>query len=70
MLTNNSTPNQSSETASLKYSTPELQSAYDAGRAIGRTERMIFYQRHLMKNLHSENAKQNQKLQEQKGGQK
>ena len=50
------------------YSTLELQAAYDAGRAIGRTEGMLSYQRHIMNQLFAENQKLNQKLQEQKGG--
>ena len=84
MNSNNSTPIQSKETASVKYSNPELQAilasgspystleiqaAYDAGRAIGRTEGMLSYQKHLMNQLFNENQKLNQKLQEQKGGQ-
>ena len=67
MLTNNSTPTQSNETVSVKYPTPELQAAYDAGRAIGRTEGMLSYQRHLMNQLFNENQKLNEKLKEQKG---
>ena len=51
-----------------KYSTPELQAAFDAGRALGRTEGMRSYQRHIMNQLFAENLKLNQKLQEQKGG--
>lgn len=51
-----------------KYSTLELQAAFDAGRAIGRTEGMLSYQKHLMNQLFNENQKLNQKLQEQKGG--
>lgn len=51
------------------YSTLELQAAYDAGRAIGGTEGMLSYQKHLMNQLFAENQKLNQKLQEQKGGQ-
>lgn len=68
MESNNSTPTQSNETVSVKYPTPELQAAYDAGRAIGRTEGMLSYQRHLMNQLFAENQKLNQKLREQKGG--
>lgn len=66
---NNSNGNrtvQPSETG--KYSTPELQTAFDAGRALGRTEGMLFYQRHIMNQLFAENQKLNRKLQEQKGG--
>lgn len=51
-----------------KYSNPELQAAYDAGRRIGRIEGMISYQRHLIENLQKENVQLNQKLQTQKGG--
>ena len=69
MESNNSTPIQSNETASVKYPTPELQAAYDAGRAIGRTEGMLSYQRHLMNQLFNENQKLNEKLREQKGSQ-
>lgn len=68
MESNNSTPIQPNETVSVKYPTPELQAAYDAGRAIGRTEGMLSYQRHLMNQLFNENQKLNEKLQEQKGG--
>ena len=51
-----------------KYSTPELQAAFDAGRALGRTEGMFSYQRHIMNQLFAENQKLNQKLQKLKGG--
>lgn len=50
------------------YPTPELKAAYEDGMAIGRTEGMIIYQRHLIENLQKENAQLNQKLQEQKVG--
>ena len=69
MESNNSTSIQPNETVSVKYPTPELQAAYDAGRAIGRTEGMLSYQRHLMNQLFNENQKLNEKLREQKGGQ-
>ena len=49
-----------------KYSTPELQAAFDAGRTLGRTEGMLSYQRHIMNQLFAENQKLNRKLQEQK----
>ena len=48
-----------------KYSTPELQAAFNTGREIG----MLSYQRHLMNQLFNENQKLNEKLREQKGGQ-
>lgn len=51
-----------------KYSTPELQAAFDAGRALGRTEGMLSYQRHIMNQLFAENQKLNQKFQKLKGG--
>lgn len=50
------------------YPTPELRAAYEAGRAIGKTEGMLAYQRHIMNQLFAENQKLNRKLQEQKGG--
>ncbi len=65
---NNSTLQSTSAHETSKYP-PELQAAYDAGRAIGRTEGMLSYQKHLMNQLSNENQKLNQKLQEQKGGQ-
>lgn len=65
---NNSTRTATSTHETGKYSNPELQAAYDAGRAIGRTEGMLSYQKHLMNQLFNENQKLNQKLQEQKGG--
>lgn len=65
---NNSSATSTSPHETGKYPTPELQAAYDAGRAIGRTEGMLSYQKHLMNQLFAENQKLNQKLQEQKGG--
>lgn len=53
-----------------KYSIPELQEAYEVGRQIGRIEGAVAYQRHLIENLKKENAQLNEKLQEQKGGQR
>ena len=51
------------------YSTLELQAAYDAGRAIGRTEgKTRADHADVMNQLFAENQKLNQKLQEQKGG--
>lgn len=66
---NNSTQQSTSTHETGKYPTLELQAAYDAGRAIGRTEGMLSYQRHLMNQLFNENQKLNEKLREQKGGQ-
>ena len=67
---NNSTQQPTAQPSEMgKYSTPELQAAFDAGRALGRTEGMLSYQRHIMNQLFAENQKLNQKLQEQKGGQ-
>lgn len=66
---NNSTQQPTVQPSEMgKYSTPELQAAFDAGRALGRTEGMLSYQRHIMNQLFAENQKLNQKLQEQKGG--
>lgn len=65
---NNSSATSTSAHETSKYSTSELQAAYDAGRAIGRTEGMLSYQKHLMNQLFTENQKLNRKLQEQKGG--
>ena len=67
---NNSTSQATSTHETGKYSTPELQAAYDAGRRIGRIEGMISYQRHLIENLQKENVQLNQKLETQKGGHK
>lgn len=66
--TNNSSATSTSAHETSKYSTPELQSAYDAGRSIGRTEGMIAYQKHLIENIQKENVKLVQKLDLQKGG--
>lgn len=65
---NNSTYKATFAHETSKYSTPELQAAFNAGRSIGRTEGMLSYQKHLMDQLFTENQKLNQKLQEQKGG--
>lgn len=64
---NNSSATSTSTHETGKYPTPELQAAYDAGRAIGRTEGMLSYQKHLMNQLFNENQKLNEKLKEQKG---
>ena len=66
---NNSTQQPTDQPSEMgKYSTPELQAAFDAGRALGRTEGMLSYQRHIMNQLFAENQKLNQKLQKLKGG--
>lgn len=66
---NNSTQQPTAKPSEMgKYSTPELQAAFDAGRALGRTEGMLSYQRHIMNQLFAENQKLNQKLQKLKGG--
>ena len=69
-LSGNNSPQQPTAQPSEmgKYSTLELQAAFDAGRALGRTEGMLSYQRHIMNQLFAENQKLNRKLQEQKGG--
>ena len=41
---NNSNGNRTAQPSEMgKYSTPELQAAFDAGREIGRTEGMLYY---------------------------
>ena len=66
---NNSTQQPTAQPSEMgKCSTPELQAAFDAGRALGRTEGMLSYQRHIMNQLFAENQKLNQKLQKLKGG--
>lgn len=49
-----------------KYSTPELQAAFDTGRKIGRTEGMLYYIKHASENMQKEAEKLNSKLQTQK----
>lgn len=49
-----------------KYSTPELQAAFNSGREIGRTEGMLYYIKHAFENMQKEAEKLNSKLQEQK----
>ena len=66
---NNSTQQPTDQPSEMgKYPTPELQAAFDAGRALGRTEGMLSYQRHIMNQLFAENQKLNQKFQKLKGG--
>lgn len=49
-----------------KYKTPELQEAFNKGRAIGRTEGMILYIKHISENMQKEAEKLSSKLQTQK----
>lgn len=49
-----------------KYSTPELQAAFNSGREIGRTEGMLYYIKHASENMQKEAEKLNSKLQAQK----
>ena len=49
-----------------KYSTPELQAAFNTGREIGRTEGMLYYIKHASENMQKEAEKLNSKLQAQK----
>ena len=49
-----------------KYSTPELQAAFNSGREIGRTEGMLYYIKHAPENMQKEAEKLNSKLQAQK----
>lgn len=67
---NNSTqqPTDQPSRNGLRYSTPELQAAFDAGRALGRPKALLSYQRHIMNQLFAENQKLNQKFQKLKGG--
>ena len=52
---NNSTQQPTAQPSEMgKYSTLELQAAFDAGRALGRTEGMLSYQRHIMNQLFAE----------------
>lgn len=49
-----------------KFSTPEQQAAFDAGRALGRTEGMLYYIKHASENMQKEAERLNSKLQAQK----
>ena len=49
-----------------KYSTPELQAAFNTGREIGRTEGMLYYIKHASENMQKDAEKLNSKLQTQK----
>lgn len=42
-----------------KYSTPELQAAFNSGREIGRTEGMLYYIKHASENMQKEAEKLN-----------
>ena len=63
---NNSTQQPDQPTEMGKYSTPELQAAFNSGREIGRTEGMLYYIKHASENMQKEAEKLNSKLQEQK----
>ena len=49
-----------------KYSTPELQAAFNSGREIGRTEGMLYYIKHASENMQKEAEKLSAKLQMQR----
>ena len=49
-----------------KYSTPELQAAFNSGREIGRTEGMLYYIIHASENMQKEAEKLSAKLQMQR----
>ncbi len=63
---NNSTQQPTSTYETGKYSTPELQAAFNTGREIGRTEGMLYYIKHASENMQKEAEKLNSKLQAQK----
>ena len=64
---NNSTQQPTAQPSEMgKYSTPELQAAFNSGREIGRTEGMLYYIKHASENMQKEAEKLNSKLQEQK----
>ena len=64
---NNSTQQPTAQPSEMgKYSTPELQAAFNTGREIGRTEGMLYYIKHASENMQKEAEKLNSKLQTQK----
>lgn len=63
---NNSNTTSMSTHETGKYSTPELQAAFNTGREIGRTEGMLYYIKHASENMQKEAEKLNSKLQAQK----
>lgn len=63
---NNSYTTSTSTHETGKYSTPELQAAFNTGREIGRTEGMLYYIKHASENMQKEAEKLNSKLQAQK----
>lgn len=63
---NNCTQQPTSTHETGKYSTPELQAAFNTGREIGRTEGMLYYIKHASENMQKEAEKLNSKLQVQK----
>ena len=62
---NNSNTTSTSTHETGKYSTPELQAAFNTGREIGRTEGMLYYIKHTSENMQKEAEKLNSKLQAQ-----
>ena len=49
---NNSTQQPTAKPSEMgKYSTPELQAAFNTGREIGRTEGMLYYIKHASENM-------------------
>lgn len=64
---NNSTQQSTAQPSEMgKYKTLELQEAFNKGRAIGRTEGMILYIKHISENMQKEAEKLSSKLQTQK----
>ena len=64
---NNSTQQPTAKPSEMgKYSTPELQTAFNNGREIGRTEGMLYYIKHASENMQKEAEKLKSKLQTQK----
>ena len=64
---NNSNGNRTAQPSEMgKYSTPELQAAFNTGREIGRTEGMLYYIKHASENMQKEAEKLSAKLQMQR----
>lgn len=64
---NNSTQQPTAQPSEMgKYSTPELQAAFNTGREIGRTEGMLYYIKHASENMQKEAEKLSAKLQMQR----
>ena len=67
IIFNNSNGKRTAQPSEMgKYSTPELQAAFNTGREIGRTEGMLYYIKHASENMQKEAEKLNSKLQAQK----